>query len=62
MHENNLAELTKEIHKLAGAAYVFEVIEIAQCASELETELKQGKPLNEELMACLLDEINAVTS
>ncbi|MGB0936344.1 MAG: ATP-binding protein [Colwellia sp.] len=62
IHENNLTELTREIHKLAGAAYIFEVIEIAQCASELESELKQGKPLNEDLMACLLDEINAVST
>jgi hypothetical protein len=47
------------VHKLAGAAYIFKSIELAECASDVEMSLKRHNKMDADLMDCLLDEINA---
>jgi signal transduction histidine kinase/FixJ family two-component response regulator len=57
--QGDLQSLIKEVHKLAGAAYIFKSIELAECASDVEMSLKRHNKMDADLMDCLLDEINA---
>jgi len=61
-HENlDTKALIRVVHKIAGAATMFGFAELSQSAMELEKALKkQNVAIIDDLIHCLLDEINLV--
>lgn len=61
-HENlDTKALIRVVHKIAGAATMFGFAELSQSAMELEKALKQQNvAIIDDLIHCLLDEINLV--